>query len=139
MDGTGPNGKKEHDRRLRTGMWMRYLIAGAALAVTRVALLEWLNDEGAATEMGYLLSWLYPEAVVPVLWPSLGSSYTVRTLYVALCSLVALDSFVLSTPILFVGWLRQRHVIVQIALCGLTIPVVSVLLVAIVRSFGLDE
>ncbi len=138
----GAGEKFGHDRRLKTGVWMRYLIAGATLAVTRVALLVWLNHPAVShtrTETDYFLfAWLYPEVFVSIFWNSLvgfgGTKY-----YLAWGSLVTIGSFVLATPILFVRWLRQRNVIVQIALCALTIPAVTALLLAIVRLFGLDE
>ena len=41
--------------------------------------------------------------------------------------------------ILFVRWLGQRNLIVQVALCGLTIPAVTELLMMIVRLGGLNE
>ena len=148
MDGReGSKVKLERHGRLGRGVWMRYLIAGATLAATRVAFLVWINNRrawGTATQWEYdLADWLYPEAVVSIFWNSLVSSYDGATSYIwrdlAWGSLIAIGSFVLATPILFVRWLRQRNLIVQIALCGLTIPAVIALLLVIVRLFGLIE
>ena len=90
-------------------MW--YLTTGAVLAVTRVALLVWLNHRRASdtvTKTDYFLTWLYPEAVVSIFWNSLvafsGTEY-----YLAWGSLVIVGSFVMATPILLVGWLRRRR------------------------------
>jgi hypothetical protein len=134
--------KSEHHGRLTTGVWMRYLMAGATLAVVRVALLVWLNRRLAGhvnTETDDLItSWLYPEQFLSGFWSSLVA-FTGTKYYLAWGSLLTIGSFVPATPILFVRWLRQRNVIVQIALCGLTIPAITALLLAIVRLFGLDE
>lgn len=92
-------------------MWVSYLTTGAVLAVTRVALFVWLNHQRAShiyTETTVFIEhWLYPEVVVSIFWNSLvgfdGAKY-----YAAWYSLFAVGSFVMATPILLVGWLRQR-------------------------------
>jgi hypothetical protein len=112
MDGRqGSNGTLERGRRLGTGVRLWYLTTGAVLAVTRVALLVWLNHRLAShtsTEMDYFLLWLYPEAVVSVLWNSI-SFFEGAKYYLAWCSLVTAGSFVMATPILLAGWLRHRR------------------------------
>ena len=130
----------ERGRRLGTGVWVSYLTTGAVLAVTRVALFVWLVhrarlDTATQTD-SFLVRWLYPEAVVSLLWNSLVSSDWGTAYYLVWGSLFTVGSFALATPLLFVGWLRQRNLIVQIALCGLTAIAVSVLLVVIVRLSG---
>jgi hypothetical protein len=82
--------------------------------------------------MDHYLWWLFPELSLAIVW-------TPTSFYMAWGSVVALGSFVLATPILFVGWLRQRQLIVQIAVCGSTIPVVTVLLLVIGRLVGVIE
>jgi hypothetical protein len=111
------NGQQSLNRPVKRGarpgteVWVWFLIAGAALATTRVALLVWLNRRLAShtsTGTDYLLLWLYPEAVISRSWNSLsalgGTKY-----YVAWCLLITLGSFVMATPILLGGWRRQRR------------------------------
>ena len=105
-------GTLESGRRLGTGVWVWYLSTGAVLAVTRVALLVWVNHQRARdiyTEtVVFIGNWLYPEEFVTIVWRSLvgfdGTKY-----YLAWGSLIAVGSFVMATPILLVGWLRQRR------------------------------
>jgi hypothetical protein len=58
-------------------MW--YLTTGAVLAVTRVVLLVWLNHRLAShvvTQTDYLIvSWLYPEFILPVSGGLYGTAY----------------------------------------------------------------
>jgi hypothetical protein len=130
------------DRRLGRAAWLRYLATGTLLAVTRVALLAWMNHRLAthtSTETdSFLIDWLYPEAFVSIFWRSiLGVSGT--KYYLTYGSLITVGSFVMAIPILLVGWLRQRHLFVQIGFCALIIPAVTALLRVIVLLFGLSE
>jgi hypothetical protein len=100
-------------QRLRTSVWVWYLVTGTVLAVTRVALLVWLNHPhtwwhtSAQTEY-LLVQWLYPEDVVSILWRSIAGFYGTKY-YLAWCSLLTVGSFVMATPILVVSWLRHRR------------------------------
>ena len=93
-------------------VWVCYLATGAVLAVTRVALLVWLNHQHAKdiyTEINtFIARWLYPEDVVSIFWRSLVGYYGTKY-YVAWCSLLTVGSFVMATPIVLVGWLRYRR------------------------------
>jgi hypothetical protein len=88
-----------------------YLTAGTILAVTRVAVFVWVNHQFASdirtTTNEFIAYWLYPEGMVVLVWPTFivlhGTKY-----YVAWCSLVVVGSFVMSTPVLLVGWLMRR-------------------------------
>ena len=103
----------ERGRRLGRGVWVWYLTTGAVLAVTRVALLVWLNHRAVSdsvTETDYFITrWLYPEGVVSIFWRSLVGSYSHTEYYLAWGSLVTVGSFVMATPILLVGWLRRKR------------------------------
>ena len=116
----------ERDRKLGSGVWVRYLATGALLAVTRVARFAWSNHRRAthtSTETdSFLLDWLLPEAIAVYFWSSLMAIDERTTLFLAWGSLMTLGSFMVATPILFVGWLRQRNFIVQIAVCASIIP-----------------
>jgi hypothetical protein len=105
------NGKLEGRQRLGTTAWVWYLITGTVLAVTRVALLVWLNHQrasGSATETVYFMGrWLYPEAVVSIPWRHLAAVYG-TDYYLAWVPLVMVGSFLLATPILLVSRLRRR-------------------------------
>jgi hypothetical protein len=90
-----------------------YLSAGAALAVTRVALLMWITYrfrlDTVADTVNFLVRWLYPESLVAD-YDNTGLINLSRTEYYLLLDyLVALGSFVLATPILLVGWLVRRR------------------------------
>jgi hypothetical protein len=97
-------------KRLGTHMWLWYLTAGVLLAVTRVVVFMWVNHRHALdiyTETDtFIVRWLYPEAAVSIVWPSLAGSSGTNLVW---CSLFTLGSFVMTTPILLVAWLRQRR------------------------------
>jgi hypothetical protein len=129
--------------RLGMGVWVRYLTTGVILAVTRVALFVWLVRRfisHTSTEVDRVVTdWLYPDTFVSIFWNSIvgfsGTKY-----YLAWGSVITVGSFVMAMPILLVGWLRQRHRIVQITICVLIIPpAVTVLLRVIVLLFGLRD
>jgi hypothetical protein len=104
-------GTRKPGGRLRTSVRVLYVTAGAVLAVTRIALFLWVVDQQAHhhvyTRVNMFISeWLYPEMVVSIVWRSLVA-YGGAKYYLAWCSLFAVGSFVMATPILLVGWLRQ--------------------------------
>jgi hypothetical protein len=106
MDGRqGSKEKLERGRRLGRGVWVWYLTTGAVLAISRVALLVWLNYRHPPGSW----SWLYPEAVLSIFWRSLTGFVDWTEYYLAWGSLVTLGSFVMATPILLVGWLVRRR------------------------------
>jgi hypothetical protein len=100
-----------HGRRLGTGVVAWYLTTVAVLAATRLALLVWMNHRhlwwSMPGEMESFVVWLYPEEMVELLW-SLQGLYE-RHYYLVWCSMLTVGSFVMATPILLVGWLRNRH------------------------------
>lgn len=138
----GSEGLSGRGLRFGTAMWVSYLTVGATLAVTRVALLVWLNHRrvthtSTSTDT-FIFGWMYPEVAVSVFWRSLlafgGTEY-----YAVWGSLIIVGSFVLAIPVLFVRWLIKRSLMVQLAFCASTIPAVTGLLLMIIRIFDLDE
>jgi len=103
----------EHARRLGRRVWAWYLTTGAALAISRVALLVWLNHRFAShtvTETVWYLSWgVYPEALLSSLIPPGVINVSPTKFFLVFGSLLTLGSFVLATPILLVGWLVRRR------------------------------
>ena len=113
------DGRQERDGARRGGVsqrvWMYYLITGAALAVSRVALLvtqmPQLSSDHVIETFNHLLWILEPEAFL-VNSTSLGQTAAHSTWMEILLAggvLVTLGSFIMATPILLVGWLRQRR------------------------------
>jgi len=95
-----------------TGACVWYLTTGAVLAVTRVALLVRLTHRFAShvvTQTDYfIVLWLYPEFTVSNFWGHLGALYR-TAYYLAWGTLVTVGSFVMTTPILLVGWLTSKR------------------------------
>ena len=98
--------------------WRRVLVAylstGAALAILRVGLLVWFDHvrhyRWTVTD-DYLLWGLYPEKLLGQytflgLITFLGSGYGYFLFW---GSLVVLLSFLMATPVLFVGWVTRRR------------------------------
>lgn len=111
--------RQDRDKARRRGLsrrvWVYYLIAGAALAVSRVALLvstiPQLSSE-AVMEMFriYHLWWLLEPEVFLVNSTSLGSrGSTWMEILLGMGALLTVGSFIMATPILLVGWLRHRR------------------------------
>jgi len=100
----------ERGRRLGRGVWAWYLTAGAVLAVSRVALLVWVNYR-AGSQAGFhsylRWEWYAQSGLFPEAW--LSTYGGLREYYLAWGSLLTLGSFVLATPILLVGWLMRRR------------------------------
>ena len=100
--------------RLGRSVLVSYLSTGAALAISRVALLVWFDHEqhqGWTTMDNYLMWGLYPEELLS-LHTFLGLIYFRPSGYGYFLfwgSIVALLSFVMATPILLVGWLVRRR------------------------------
>ena len=98
----------------RRGVLVSYLSTGAALAISRVALLVWFDHEqhhGWTATDNYLMWGLYPEELLS-LHTFLGLIYFRPSGYGYFLfwgSIVALLSFVMATPILLVGWLVRRR------------------------------
>jgi hypothetical protein len=89
-------------QRLRLGrqVVVCYLICGTALAILRIAVL--VSASGKPwTAPWYLLWVLCPEALLLI-----GTRYDESFVLVAL---LAVGSFVMTMPILLVGWLSRRH------------------------------
>ena len=108
-----PHGAEEkpgRDRRLGRGAVVPYLITGAALAVSRVSLLAWVEHH-PGTETVYSLLWLLrPEILLGEKTRVGGIQFeNVNLHFLFWASLLTLGSFILATPILLVGWLRQRR------------------------------
>jgi hypothetical protein len=90
-----------------------YLLTGAALAISRVALLVWVFYREAShtvTPTVYsLMRFFYPEALLAD-YTRLSVIHVGRTEALLIWgSILTLGSFILATPILLVGWLRQRR------------------------------
>jgi hypothetical protein len=91
-----------------------YLRTGAALAILRVSLLAWVEHRALSdrmTDTVYNLMWfLYPEGLLAG-YTRLGTiHFSSLTQYYLFWGLVqTLGSFIIATPILLVGWLRQRR------------------------------
>lgn len=100
-------------RRLGTGVFVWYLITGAALAVSRVALLVTAMPQlssYAVSETFQHLWWVLEPEVFLVNSTSLGSrGSTWMEILLAGGVLVTLGSVIMATPILLVGWLRHRR------------------------------
>jgi hypothetical protein len=78
--------------------------------MTRIALFLWVLDQQAHHDVYtrvnmFIVEWLYPEMVVSLVWRSLVA-YDGTKYYLAWCSIVAVGSFVMATPILLEAWLR---------------------------------
>jgi hypothetical protein len=101
-------------RRLDRGVWVTYPRTGAALAIFRVSLLAWVEHRTVThgmTEVVYHLLWgLRPEGFLGE-YTSVGAIHfeTVRLHFLFWASLLTLGSFIIATPVLLVGWLRQRR------------------------------
>jgi len=96
-------------RRLARGVWVAYLSTGAALAIFRVSVLAWIFYRWRESQIIFwflrpeelLVDYTYIAVIVD--FPSM----TLRFLFWA--SLLTVGSFIMATPILLVGWLRQRR------------------------------
>jgi hypothetical protein len=97
---------------VRGGVWRWYLATGAVLAVTRVALFVWVGHQRARhiyTETNiFILQWLYPEFLVTAFGGRIVALMRAEY-YLTWGVLLTIGSFVMATPILFVGWLRNRR------------------------------
>ena len=114
MDGRqGSEEKPGRGRRLGRTVWVAYLTTGAALAIFRVSLLAWVFNhwaEGQINEtLAHLISFLRPEMLSGglALWGDTFHGKMPRFLFWA--SVLTVGSFIMATPILLVGWLRQRR------------------------------
>ena len=90
--------------------WGWYLATGTVLAVTRAALFVWVAQQQAYHHIytrtnSFIVERLYPETIVVLIWRSLVAAGGTRY-WVAWCSLFAVGSFVMATPMLIVSWLR---------------------------------
>jgi hypothetical protein len=106
--------RRQRQPRLRRGVWISYLTAGAVLAVSRVALFVWLYrwtvyGEPSRVWWYLVVSFLYAEWFLAGHTP-LGDMAAGTTGYFLVWgSLLTVTSFVLATPILLVGWLMRRR------------------------------
>ena len=115
MDGRqGSAEKPGRWRRLGRGVWVAYVRTGAALAILRVSLLAWVEYRTLShqqTELVYNLFWFLRPEILLGEYTRVGAihfeSLTQHFLFWA--SLLTLGSFIIATPILLVGWLRQRR------------------------------
>ena len=120
--------------RLGRGALVAYLSTGAALAIFRVSLLVWVWYRAASQEMTetvYNLFWLLRPEILLGEYNLVGGidpeSWKLRLLFWG--SLLTLGSFILATPILLVGWLRQRR---RYVVTGATLAVARIALLACV-------
>ena len=115
MDGrNGSEEKLGRNRGLGRGVWVAYLSTAAVLAILRVSVLAWVEYRAVSdqmTETVYNFFWfLRPEALLGE-YTSVGAIQFSREMHHFLfwASILALGSFIMATPILLVGWLRQRR------------------------------
>jgi hypothetical protein len=109
----GSEEKPRRGRRLGRGVLVAYLSTGVALAILRVSLLVWMNYRRAShtvTETVRNLFWvLRPEGLLGE-YTRVGSIHFSQTEYYLFWGLLlTLGSSIIATPILLVGWLRQRR------------------------------
>ena len=116
MDGRqGSEEKPGRGRRFGRTVWVAYLTTGAAMAIFRVSLLAWVFyrwREGQITKtLGNLMLFLGPEAGSDrlIVWGETFQSETLRPFFLFWASVLTVGSFIMTTPILLVGWLRQRR------------------------------
>jgi hypothetical protein len=106
--------KSGRGRRVGRAVWVPYLSTGAALAVLRVSLLAWVEHRSVThtmTEAVYKSLWgLRPEGFLGE-YTSVGAIHfeSVTQHFLFWTSLLTLGSFIMATPILFVGCLMQRR------------------------------
>ena len=108
--------RQDRDKARRGGLsrrvWVYYLITGAALAVSRVALLVTAMPDlssYAVIETFQHLWWVLEPEVFLVNSTSLGSrGSTWMEILLGMGALLTVGSFIMATPILLVGWLRHR-------------------------------
>jgi hypothetical protein len=98
-------------RRLDRGVWVTYLLVGAALALFRVSLLAWVEHRSVThgrTEAVYNLLWgLRREGFLGEYTPVGAIHFESVTLHFLFwASLLTLGSFISAMPVLLVGWLR---------------------------------
>jgi len=137
----GSEQKPGRGRRLGRGVWVAYLGTGVALAVFRVSLNAWVEYRAVSqrmTETVYDLCWLLrPETLLAefnLIDGVVPYRLTPSILFWGL--LLTLGSFILATPILWVGWLRQRR---RYLVAGATLAVARIALLACVtHRFGSD-
>jgi hypothetical protein len=115
MDGRhGSEEKLGRSRRLGRGVWVAYLRTGAALAILRVSVLAWVEYRSVShqmTETVYNLLWsLRPEVLLGE-YTRVGDIHFSSPIkhFLFWGPVLALGSFIIATPILVVGWLRQRR------------------------------
>jgi hypothetical protein len=130
----GAEQKPGRGRRLGRGVLVAYLSTGAALAVVRVSLNAWAEYRSISqqmTETVYNLYWLLRPEILLAEYDLLGvtriENWTLRVLFWS--SLLTLGSFIMATPILLVGWLRQRR---RYVVTGATLAVARLALLACV-------
>jgi hypothetical protein len=100
----------------RTGrhVFVAYLGTGGLLAILRVSLLAWMEHRAATgntTEAVYRVSWLlYPEALLGG-YTSVGAIHfaSITQHFLFWASLLTFGSFIIASPILFVGSLMRRR------------------------------
>lgn len=104
--------KPGRGRSLGRGVVRAYLRTAAALAIARVSVLAWVEYRALSdrmTETVYHFFWfLRPEALLGE-YTRVGAIHfeSVRLHFLFWATLLTLGSFIIATPILLVGWLRQ--------------------------------
>lgn len=113
MDGRqGSKEKPGSGRRLGRGVLVAYLRTGAALAILRVSLLAWVEHRSATdqvTETVYNVFWFLRPEILLGEYTRVGALDFESLHFLFWASLLTLGSFIMATPILLVGWLRQRR------------------------------
>jgi hypothetical protein len=113
MDGReGREARLGHGRKFGRGVLESYLSTSATLAILRVSLLAWIEHRGVShqmTETVYNLFWCLRPEIFLGEYTRVGSIHFSETEHFLFWgSVLTIGSFMIATPILLVGWLRQR-------------------------------
>ena len=106
--------KRRQRGRLGRGVFVAYLVAGTVVAISRAGLYVWLNDVYASQvpfpEIVPYVEWaLHPEALLGAYTPLGQIEVTHTQANLMWGSILAVGSFIMTTPILLVGWLIRRR------------------------------
>ncbi len=93
--------------RVGSGVWVSYLGTGAVLAISRVALfLLWYYQ--IVLPLRWHLLWVFYFEDLLAVYGRLGAISDTLYLFVWI-PILTLNSFLMATPILLVGWLMRRR------------------------------
>jgi hypothetical protein len=111
---SGAHNERNGGGTLGRDVWLAYLRTGTAMAILRVSLLAWVEQRTASHQMTmtvYSVVWcLRPELLLGE-YTRVGEIHFNGLLphFLFWSSILTVGSFIIATPILLVGWLRQRR------------------------------